>query len=106
LQEIEKRCRIKQGGQKIFQRRIKTMAQIKNRLKRKKINIRISDRNDLWLEKYSEDAGITKSQIISMAIDNFIQQKDAIDVMGQLMQKITAIEEAVKIYDKEEKING
>ena len=51
------------------------MAQIKNRLKRKKINIRISDRNDLWLEKYSEDAGITKSQIISMAIDNFINKK-------------------------------
>jgi len=75
-------------------------------MKNIRLSVPIPPKNNEWLEKERRETGMNKSSIIAFALDTYINQKQAVDVMGQLITKITAIEEAVKIYDKEEKSNG
>lgn len=60
-----------------------------------RINTRISVRSNEWLDKESHRTGIPKSTIILLAIENYIQQKEAMEMMGDmgmLLERLERIE--------------
>lgn len=64
-----------------------------------RVNTRISSKANDWLDKESFSSGIPKSTLILLAIENYIQQKDAMAMMtdmGQVVQAIERLEKAVQ----------
>lgn len=64
-----------------------------------RVNTRLSaDLND-WLDKESENSGLSKSSIIMMAAENYRKEKEVMKGMadmGQLVAKIEELEKAVQ----------
>ena len=64
-----------------------------------RINTRISQTLNAWLDEESRVTGLSKSSIMMMAAENYKREKEtfaAMGDMGQLMAKINEIESAVK----------
>ena len=65
-----------------------------------RVNTRIgADAND-WLDAESERTGVPKSTLIHLAIEQYIQQKEAFSRMADMGQLVQAIEELGKKIDK------
>ena len=60
-----------------------------------RINTRISVKANAWLDKQSHETGIPKSTLILLAIEQYIQQREALDMMGDmgmLLERLERIE--------------
>ena len=55
-----------------------------------RINTRISKKLNDWLDKQSEETGVPKSTLIYLALDSYVQQREAVDTMGLMLQQIEA----------------
>lgn len=76
-----------------------------NGLKREmvRVNTRISEKANNWLDKESNNTGLPKSTLILLAVENYIQQKEAMSMMGdmgQVVDKLNELEKAVKRKDQ------
>lgn len=65
-----------------------------------RVNTRISRVANEWLDNYSKHTGIPKSTLIFLAIENFIQQKEAQNNIKELNDLINT-----KLQEFEQKIN-
>lgn len=64
-----------------------------------RVNTRISGIANKWLDDQSMISGVPKSTLILLAIENYMQQKEAFAMMadmGQLVAKIDSLEKAVQ----------
>ena len=64
-----------------------------------RINTRISQKANEWLDKESAISGIPKSTLVLLAVENYIQQKEVMAQMadmGELMRKLEAIERKIE----------
>lgn len=64
-----------------------------------RINTRIGQKQNKWLDRESEETGISKSGLMAMALDQYIQQKDAVEAMNNmhdLYNKLADIENELK----------
>ena len=57
-----------------------------------RINTRISVKSNEWLDKESYKTGIPKSTLILLAIENYIQQKEAFEMMGDMGMLVERLE--------------
>ena len=65
-----------------------------------RINTRIGLKQNEWLDKESAETGIAKTALVAMAIEQYIQQKDAVEAMNNmhdLYTKLTDIEKELKL---------
>lgn len=65
-----------------------------------RINTRIGQKQNKWLDRESEETGISKSGLMAMALDQYIQQKDAVEAMNNmhdLYNKLADIEKELKL---------
>ena len=63
-----------------------------------RINTRIGYDANAWLDAETERTGVPKSTLIHLAVESYIQQKDAMRAMtdlGQLVQAIQRLEDKV-----------
>ena len=68
-----------------------------------RINTRIGYDANEWLDAESERTGVPKSTLIHLAVEAYIQQKDAMKAvsdLGRLVQAIQNLEEKVDQIDK------
>ena len=61
-----------------------------------RINTRVSKKMNDWLEKEMADTGVPKSTLIYLALEQYVQQKEAADVLGQIVQKIETLENKIE----------
>lgn len=64
-----------------------------------RINTRIGQKQNQWLEKESAETGISKSALMSIALEQYIQQKDTVEAMNNmhgLYNKLADIENELK----------
>lgn len=57
-----------------------------------RINTRISLKSNEWLDNYSEETGLSKSTIVMLALESFIQQKDTLKLMGDMGMLVERLE--------------
>jgi predicted DNA-binding protein len=57
-----------------------------------RVNTRISKKLNDWLDKQSAETGVPKSTLIHLALENYVQQKEAMDTMGLLLHKLDELE--------------
>lgn len=68
-----------------------------------RVNTRISEKANNWLDGESNETGIPKSTLILLAIENYIREKQVIKGMGDMSEiytKMQELEEAVKRKDQ------
>lgn len=68
-----------------------------------RVNTRISEKANEWLDAESNKTGIPKSTLILLAIENYIREKQVIkgmEDMSDLYTKMQELEEAVKRKDQ------
>jgi predicted DNA-binding protein len=68
-----------------------------------RVNTRISEQANNWLDSESNKTGIPKSTLILLAIENYIREKEVIqgmNDMSDLYAKMQQLEEAVKRKDQ------
>lgn len=65
-----------------------------------RVNTRIGANVNEWLDKYSEETGVPKSTIIHLAIEMFMQQKQAMKVSIDLVKIAEAFERLEKKIDE------
>lgn len=53
-----------------------------------RVNTKISDRSNDWLDKKSIEMAISKSALINIAIEQYRTQTEVIDVLPQLMAEL------------------
>ena len=61
-----------------------------------RINTRIGAKSNAWLDKESDETGVPKSTLIHLAIEQYIQQKDAMRNANDLGQLVALIERLEK----------
>lgn len=65
-----------------------------------RVNTRISsDLND-WIEAYTKKTGFPKSTVIMLALDNFRQQRDAMDMMNVMQNLVNKVDGLEKKLEK------
>lgn len=57
-----------------------------------RINTRISDRANEWLDRKSWEMAISKSALISLAIEHYIKETDVAHMLPHVMQKLEELE--------------
>lgn len=60
-----------------------------------RVNTRVSPEMMSWIDKRSEETGIPKSTIVMLALENYKQQSEAMDmtsVLGELVKRLEGIE--------------
>lgn len=65
-----------------------------------RINARIGQKQNQWLDKESAATGISKSALLSMALEQYIQQKETVEAMNNmhdLYNKLADIENELKL---------
>ena len=68
-----------------------------------RVNTRISEKANNWLDSESNKTGIPKSTLILLAIEYYIREKQVIkgmEDMNDLYMKVQELEEAVKRKDQ------
>lgn len=64
-----------------------------------RLNVRVSQKQNTWLEDESAETGLSKSALVQLAVENYIQQKKTVDAMGtmnELIDKLAAIEKTLQ----------
>lgn len=64
-----------------------------------RVNTRISHDLNSWLDEYSKNAGVPKSTLIHLALENYRREKEAFVMMGDMsniMNKIDTLEGLIK----------
>jgi len=64
-----------------------------------RLNVRVSQKQNTWLEDESAETGLSKSALVQLAVENYIQQKKTVDAMGtmnELVDKLAAIEKTLQ----------
>lgn len=64
-----------------------------------RLNVRVSQKQNKWLEDESAETGLSKSALVQLAVENYIQQKKTVDAMGtmnELVDKLAAIEKTLQ----------
>lgn len=64
-----------------------------------RLNVRVSRKQNEWLEDESAETGLSKSALVQLAVENYIQQKKTVDAMGtmnEMIEKLAAIEKAMQ----------
>lgn len=64
-----------------------------------RVNTRISEDLNDWLDAYSEQTGLPKSTLIHLALENYRREKEAFEMMGDMsniMNKIDSLEGLIK----------
>jgi predicted DNA-binding protein len=56
-----------------------------------RINTRISKTLNDWLDKRSRETGVPKSTLVFLAIEQYMQQQKAMDMVGDLSSVVEAI---------------
>lgn len=56
--------------------------------KRIRVNINISPSAKDYFEKKSKDTGVSQSALMAMALNDYIEQKEALSTMQQMMIKL------------------
>ena len=64
-----------------------------------RVNTRIGADANAWLDAESDRTGVPKSTLIHLAVEAYIQQKDAMRAMTDLGQMVQAIERLEKKID-------
>ena len=65
-----------------------------------RINTRLGLKQNDWLDRESAETGITKSGLVAMAVEQYIQQKEAVEAMNNmhdLYNKLADIEKELKL---------
>lgn len=57
-----------------------------------RVNTRISSALNEWLDGQSDKTGIPKSTLIHLALEQYVNQREAIDTMGQMMKKLDELD--------------
>lgn len=63
-----------------------------------RVNTRVSPEMMSWIDKRSEETGIPKSTIVMLALENYKQQFEAMDmtsVLGELVKRLEGIEQGM-----------
>lgn len=58
-----------------------------------RINTRIGQKQNKWLDKESEETGISKSGLVAMALEQYIQQKEVVDAMNNMQDLYNKLED-------------
>lgn len=53
-----------------------------------RVNTKISDRSNAWLDKKSEEMAVSKSALINIAIEQYRAQTEIIDVLPQMIAEL------------------
>lgn len=53
-----------------------------------RVNTRISDKANEWLDKKSAEMAISKSALINMAIENFIKEMEVVHTLPSLIKEL------------------
>lgn len=53
-----------------------------------RVTITLSDRHYDYLESQSEKTNMTRTSLVQLAIETWINQRESIDVLGQLMTEV------------------
>lgn len=61
-----------------------------------RVNTRISKTLNDWLDEQSKKTGIPKSTLIHLALEQYVQQKETVDTMALMMNKLDSLEQALK----------
>ena len=64
-----------------------------------RLNVRVSQKQNQWIEDESAETGLSKSALVQLAVENYIQQKKTVDAMGtmnELIDKLAAIEKTLQ----------
>lgn len=65
-----------------------------------RVNSRLGYTQNAWLDAESERTGISKSGLIQLAVEQYIQQKQALDLMSEgfpmMLEKLEDIQENLK----------
>lgn len=61
-----------------------------------RVNINVSDSINKWFENKANDLGVSKSALMCIALNDYIDQKEGLRAMGELKE----------IYDLETRKNG
>ena len=65
-----------------------------------RVNTRISEKTNEWLDRQSNESGIPKSTLILLAIENYIQQKDAMTMMNDFSSVIERLEKLQETMER------
>ena len=66
-----------------------------------RLNTRVSIQANEWLDRESEKTGIPKSVLVMMAVEQYIQTKEAMASMADMGQVVAALERLEKKLDSE-----
>lgn len=64
-----------------------------------RVNTRISEDLNDWLDDYSQQTGLPKSTLIHLALENYRREKETFEMMGDMsniMNKIDSLEGLIK----------
>lgn len=73
---------------------------IENKPDMVRVNTRISNKANAWLDEQSFESGVPKSTLILLAIENYMREKEAIAVMSDMGQLVSAIEKLEKTVER------
>lgn len=57
-----------------------------------RVNTRISSTLNDWLDEQSNKTGIPKSTLIHLALEQYVNQREAIDTMGLMLKKLEELD--------------
>lgn len=69
-----------------------------------RVNTRISSTLNEWLDKQTEETGIPKSTLVMLALEQYKQQREAMDsvgIMSKLVEKLEALEQSNLLEKKD-----
>lgn len=62
----------------------------------KRVNIRVSKEVDNWFSDKSERTGLSKSALMYLALENYMQQQAVTEMLPALINRIDKLEEMSK----------
>ena len=68
-----------------------------------RVNTRISNELNIWLDEESKRTGVPKSTLIHLALTMYMQQRKAISSMEEIIKRLDRIEKSVKAEEVEAK---
>ena len=73
---------------------------IDNKNEMHRINVRISLKANEWLDKESAETGFSKSTMVMLALEQYIQQKQALQGMHDMNNLVERLERIEEKLDK------
>lgn len=64
--------------------------------KRVRVNINISPSAKEYFEQKSKDTGVSQSALMAMALNDYIEQKEALSTMQKMMIKLEEVQKSQK----------